>query len=138
MHCSSVLKPNSAFYSLQGLLSGPVAIATLWQDIARISRNGSPDAVHSAPVEELHSPEETKGTFVQAPTVPPPNTRLPPTTFFQINVYLLKLVSNGRKMRIWLCHPRVVLSRAIELFTGGEGNRRDLPRKLSPIDVSRL
>lgn len=64
MHCSSVLKPNSAFYSLQGLLSGPVAIATLWQDIARISRNGSPDAVHSAPVEELHSTEEAKGTLV--------------------------------------------------------------------------
>lgn len=63
MHCSSVLKPNSAFYSLQGLLSGPVAIATLWQDIARIRHNGSPDAVHSAPVEELHSPEETKGTL---------------------------------------------------------------------------
>lgn len=63
MHCSSVLKPNSAFYSLQGLLSGPVSIATLWQDIARISRNGSPDAVHAAPVEELHSAEETKGTL---------------------------------------------------------------------------
>lgn len=61
MHCFSVLKPNSAFYSLQGLLSGPVAIATLRQDIARISCNGSPDAVLSALVEELHSPEETKG-----------------------------------------------------------------------------
>lgn len=64
MHCSSVLKPNSPFYSLQGLLSGSVAIATLWQAIARISHNGSPDAIHSAPVEELHSAEETKGTLV--------------------------------------------------------------------------
>lgn len=64
MQCLSVLKPNSAFYPLQGLLSGPVAIATLGQDIARISHNGSPDAVHSAPVEELHTPEETKGTRV--------------------------------------------------------------------------
>lgn len=74
MHCSSVLKPNSAFYSLQGLLSGPVAIATLWQDIAGIRRNGSPDAVHSAPVEELHSPEETKGTLV--PAAPFANQRI--------------------------------------------------------------
>lgn len=69
MHCSSVLKPNSAFYSLQGLLSGPVAIVTLWQDIARISCNGSPDAVHSAPVEEFHSPEETKGTLLLTETL---------------------------------------------------------------------
>lgn len=91
MHCSSVLKPNSAFYSLQGLLSGPVAIATLWQDITRIRRNGSPDAVHSAPVEELHSPEETKGTLALATPPPPP---------LQISVYLLKLVSGGGKMRI--------------------------------------
>lgn len=93
MHCSSVLKPNSAFYSLQGLLSGPVAIATLWQDIARISRNGSPDAVHSAPVEELHSTEETKGTLLCTNTTT--------TTALQINLYLLKLVSNGEKMRMW-------------------------------------
>lgn len=90
MHCCSVLKPNSAFYSLQGLLSGPVAIVTLWQDIARISCNGSPDAVHSAPVEEFHSPEETKGTLVL--TKPP----------LQINVYLaLHLASDGGKTRVW-------------------------------------
>lgn len=88
MPCSSVLKPNSPFYSPQGLISGPVAIATLWQDIARISCNGSPDAVHSAPVEELHSPEETKGTSSQKTAV-------------EINVRLLKLVHDGGKMIVW-------------------------------------
>lgn len=74
MLCCFVLKPNSAFYSLQGLLSGPVAIVTRWQDIARISCNGSPDAILSAPVEEFHSPEETKGTLVL--------TEPPPTSFY--------------------------------------------------------
>lgn len=96
MHCSSVLKPNSAFYSLQGLLSGPVAIATLWQDIARISRNGSPDAVHSAPVEELHSPEETEGTSVLITN---------PLNLPKINVCLLKLVNDegGKKKSFQGC-----------------------------------
>lgn len=89
MHCSFALKPNSAFCSLQGLLSGPVAIVTLWQNIARISCNGSPDTVHSAPVEEFHSPEETKGTVVL--TRPD----------LQITVYLaLHLCSDWRMMRI--------------------------------------
>lgn len=37
---------------------------TLWQAVARISRNGSLDAIHSAPVEELQSAEETEGTLV--------------------------------------------------------------------------
>lgn len=106
MHCSLLLKPISAFYSLQVLLSGPVAIETLWQAIARISRNGSPDTVHSAPVEEFHSPEETKGRLTLA---------LP----------LCKSVSgppSGQlcgEMRRWS-------SRTTKLFMGGTGNRRDL------------
>lgn len=66
MHFSSLLNANSAFYPLQVLLSGPVAIETLWQAIAGISCNGSPDTVLSAPVEEFHSPEETKGRLALA------------------------------------------------------------------------
>lgn len=62
MHHSFLLNANSAFYPLQVLLSGPVAIETLRLPIAGISCNGSPDTVHSAPLEEFHSPEETKGT----------------------------------------------------------------------------
>lgn len=123
MHCSSVLKPNSAFYSLQGLLSGPVAIETRWQDIARISHNGSPDAIHSAPVEELHSPEETKGTLVLA-------ISLCKSTYICSNLSTME----GKRGY----GPSVVLSKATKLFVGVKGNRRDLLQKLSPIEVSRL
>lgn len=66
---------------------------------ARISRNGSPDAVLSAPVEEFHSPEKTKGT----------NQRRRPS------VCSLR----GKKTGIWS-------SRATKLFMGGTGNGRDL------------
>ena len=58
--CIKKQKTPASLYSLQGLLSGlPVAIATR---LPGIRRHGSPDTVHSAPVEELHPPQETKGT----------------------------------------------------------------------------
>lgn len=106
------------FYSLQGLLSGPVAIATHWQDIARKSHNGSPDAVLSAPVEELHSPEETKGTLMLTSLF----------LFFGKSKCICQNWSAiGGK---WGCGPRLVLSRTAKLFMERNGNRQGFTTKI--------
>lgn len=75
--------------------------------LERKSHNGSPDAVLSAPVEELHSPEETKGMHVL-------------TT-------LSELVSNGGK---WGCSSSLVLSRTAKLFMERIGNRQGFTTKI--------